>query len=257
MVLQYAKAACQLVIGLSLQLGGVSNAPPAAVAPFDPATMTLSGWYRASYTGLPWTPTASAGTSGSNGNFHTNLNDPSVGTSLNGYDCANFNGSSYNASHATDITSFVTTGAGSAIFLFQGDVQEAPDALIYLEPMVFMDANADFGMTYSTNGLTAFAYDSGGYRTQSVVCNTGAPHLVMMTVDGSNLGVTIDSSAEVTTACGTLLSLTGTVSIGQNYGATRWLNGRIWEIMTSLTKFSQADFDNIKSYVNTRYALSL
>lgn len=229
---------------------------PAASATFDPATLSLSGWWRASYTGLPWAPTASAGSSGSNGSFVTNLDDPNIGTSLNGYDCANFDGIGHNAKNNTDITSFVTTTAGSLIVLFQGDAQDAPTGSIYNDTAIFRDSNADFGMTYTTSGVTAFAYD-GAYKTKSVTCNTGAPHLIMMTVNGTNLAVTIDSAAEVTQACGTLSALTGSLSLGVAYGGATSLNGRIWEVMTSTSVLNSTNYGNIKSYVNSRYGLAL
>ena len=36
---------------------------------FDPTSLSLTGFWRASYSGAPWVPTASAGTSGANGNL--------------------------------------------------------------------------------------------------------------------------------------------------------------------------------------------
>jgi hypothetical protein len=43
--------------------GGHGTAAGAA----DPSSLSLTGWWRASYAGSPWTPSASAGSSGSNG----------------------------------------------------------------------------------------------------------------------------------------------------------------------------------------------
>lgn len=226
--------------------------------PFNPAALSLTGWWRAHYNGLPWAPTASAGTSGSNGNFVTAGSDPTNGSTLNGLACANFDGIAHLATNATDITSYATTSAATIIVLFQGDAQGAPTGSIYDDCAIIRDSNADFGLTYTTNGVTGMAY-SGGYISKSVSCPTGAPHLVMMTIDGTNLSMTIDSAAAVTQACATSTVMTGNLIIGASYnsGTQRFLNGRIWEIMLANTKLTTGNYNDIKSYVNARYGLAL
>jgi hypothetical protein len=70
--------------------------PASGGAVFDPATLSLTGWWRAAYAGSPWAPTASAGTSGTANRdlgVDSGAATPSVGTALNGLDTADFDGS--------------------------------------------------------------------------------------------------------------------------------------------------------------------
>src|SRR6267142_3229718 len=70
-----------------------SSAPPAPA--FTPADLSLSAWFRASYTSPPpWVGRASAGTSAAK-NLTTaasSVTDPSAGTAVNGLTPAHFDG---------------------------------------------------------------------------------------------------------------------------------------------------------------------
>src|SRR5262245_903161 len=56
----------------------VNVAPAISAVSYDPAILALDGWWRAPYAD-PWTPTASAGASGSNGNL-TSSGSPATGS---------------------------------------------------------------------------------------------------------------------------------------------------------------------------------
>ncbi len=239
-------------LGLSLDLHG----PRGATAAFDPATLALTGWWRASYAGAPWAATASAGTSLANGGLTTNSDDPTVGTTQNGYAPADFNGSGNNLRNVTDITSFATTTASTIVALFRADTAAAPTGNIYDDASLFIDANADYGLSFTTSGVGGFA-TAGVYKSKYVACATGAYHLVMMRHNGVNLGMTLDSAAEVTSVCGTLTALSGNIDTGRGYGAAHFFDGRILELMIAGVALSDGDYANIRGYVNTRYGLAL
>ncbi len=231
--------------------------PVGGPAVFDPATLNLSGWWRANYTGAPWAARASAGTSLANGDLTTNGSDPTTGAAQNGLTPAEFNGSANNLRNTTDITSFATTTASTIIALFLADGPAAsPTGNIYDDNALLVDGNGDYGLTFTSSGITGFAYD-GGYQSKSVACSTGSYHLVMMRHDGANLGMTLDSAAEVTQACGTLAVLTGFIGVGRGYAGGRYFDGRILELMTSQVTLTPTNYANVKSYVNSRYALAL
>lgn len=223
---------------------------------FDPATLSLSGWWRANYTGAPWAAVASAGASLANGDFATAGNDPATGAAQNGFTPPDFDGTNDNLMNSTLDTTFFTSTAGSIVCLARADNAALPTGNIYDDATVFRNVNSNEGLSFTTNGWTGYAYD-GAYKTNAVGCLTGAYHLVMMTWDSSNIGMTLDSAAEVTSACGTLTLGGDSVNTGRGYAGGSFFDGRILELMTSATKLSGANYANIKSYVNSRYALSL
>jgi hypothetical protein len=224
---------------------------------FDPATLPLSGWWRANYTAAPWAAVASAGTSLANGDLVTNGNDPSPSAPQNGYTGPDFDGTNDNLRNLADITDFVTTTAGTLICLFRADTADNATGNTYDDAALFLDTNADFGLTFTTSGVTGFAY-SGGYQAKTVACGTGGYHLVMMRINGSTLGITLDSAAESTQACGTLGVLTGSIGVGSGYGGTHHFDGRILELMVADSVLSDGDYANIKDdYVFSRYLLTL
>jgi hypothetical protein len=69
---------------------------------------------------------------------------------------------------------------------------------------------------------------------------------------------------EVRVDSGSWVTLARTVSMGNfamvcgaSYNLTNFLNGSIVEMLTAGTRFDDTAFNNIKTYVNSRYALSL
>lgn len=223
---------------------------------YNPALLSLSGWWRASYSGLPWAATASAGASGTTGSLVTNLSDPATGAAQNGLTPADFDGTANNAINATASTTLFSASAGTIVALFRADTAAAPTGSTYNDPALYVDAGvANTGLTYTTSGFTGFVVVSAAYKSVSVAAATGAYHLVMMRWNGSVLGVRVDSGAESTVAAAAVTLSAGTVAVGRGYAGT-FVDGRLLELMTSASDLS-ASYSNIKSYINSRYALSL
>jgi hypothetical protein len=203
-----------------------------SVAAFDPATLSLTSWWRASYGGSPWAPTASAGSSGSRGNLVTNTGMPSVGTAQNGLTPAQFNGTTQDLTNATTSSTLFTAGAGTIVALWRGDTAATASGNDYDDPAIYLDAGvAQTGLTFTASGFTGFLYD-GVYRANTVAAGTGAYHLVMMRWNGVILGMTLDSAAENTTLAGPVILGAGSMSVGRGYGGG-FINGRLLELMTA------------------------
>ncbi len=227
--------------------------PSSAV--FDPATLSLTGWWRANYGGAPWTPTASAGSSGGNGNLIAGT-APGTGTAQNGKTPADFNGTTHRLVSATATTSFVSQAAGTIVAVFLSDTANAQSAG-YDDPTVLTNGNVEFAMTFTSAGVSALAYD-GGYRVVNATCGTGAYHIAMARWNSSIVGVTVDSGAEQTLSAGALASLTAdTLICGSNYASGAFFDGRLLDLMVTNTALTAANFTNIKAYANSRYGLSL
>lgn len=223
---------------------------------FNPATLALSGWWRASYAGAPWAAVASAGTSGANGNLVTNLNDPATGAAQNGFTPADFDGTNDNLRNLTIDTTFYTSGAGSVVALFRADTVNVATGNIYDDPTLWRNVNSNVGLSYTTSGFGGYGYDGAVYQSKYVAAATGAYHLVMLDWDATNIGMTLNSAARVTQACGALTLGGDAINVGMGY-AGPCIDGRVLELMTAATKLTSTDFGNIRAYVNARYSLAL
>ncbi len=226
-----------------------------APAVFDPATLSLTGWWRASFGGAPWTPTASAGTSGAHGNLIAGT-APGVGTAQNTLTPADFNGTTHRLVSATATTSFVSQAAGTIVAVFLSDSAVAQSAG-YDDPTILTNGNAEFALRFTSSGAGAMVYD-GGYKLVNAACGTGAYHIAMARWNSTIVGVTVDSGAEVTLSAGALATLTAdTLIVGTNYASGAFFDGRLLDLMVANTALTATDFGHIKSYANSRYALSL
>lgn len=237
---------------------GALLVPGSQSSVFDPGTLSLTGWWRASYAGPPWLARASAGTSGANGNLVTAGSDPSVGTPVNGLDPADFNGAGNYLTNGTNNDVFFS-GTGSAVFLFNADgplpVASGTD---YADGNLLTDptnAETTFGITSA--GFGACIY-SGAYVRLNTACSSGSWHLGQAKWDGVNLKVRVDGGSWSSTACGSWSMVgPGPVRVGLSYGAPIYFDGKLLEVMLADSALSDSDFNSIKSYINIRYGLAL
>jgi len=228
-------------------------------AAFDPATLALTGWWRASYSASPWVGTASAGASGTR-DLTEATNPPSVGAAQNGLDPADFDGTNDQMRITLTLDDFVNASAASAWVLFLADTAaaDAPAGQPYNNPAPLSTANSGYFIVgYSDAGVRCATHD-GAYREVTVAASTGAYHLAQVRIDGALLGVRVDSGSWSTTACGAIADLTSNpIFLGTNVDQTKYFDGRILDVGLIDSVLSDVNFDNIKSYVNSRYALSL
>jgi hypothetical protein len=250
---------------MSLTLGrGMVGRPLGDAAVFDPAVLALSGWWRASYAGSPWVSRASAGSSGANGNLAEATNPPATGAAVNGLTPADFDGSNDQLLNANDLhATFLSTSAFHITALVKFNTAGAAAAgAAYGERAVLADDTQGYcNFSHSTRGITLSHYDTatGLWREATVACGTGAWHLAHGWYDGVNLFVQLDSGAPVTgeTVATPLPSVAGTVCVGRNYSGTAFVDGDIAEVMIATTNLGSTARTDIKSYVNSRYALAL
>lgn len=225
---------------------------------FDPATLTLSGWWRASYSGSPWAGTASGGSSGGR-NMSEGTNAPDVGAALNGLTPADFNGSNDLLTASVTSENIISATAWSSFVLFIADTAAADSALMYTLPQLYAAQSFEiYGIAFSTAGVSLWQHDGSARQRVDIACATGGYHLAQAKWDGSLLKLRLDSGAWSETACtgfSGLLSST-TPQLGSGASAA-FFDGRIAEAGFAQTALSDATFDQILTYVNARYALTL
>lgn len=231
----------------------------AGAAVFDPAVLSLTGWWRANYSGSPWAAVASAGTSGANGAMAEPTNPPSTGANINGLTPADFDGINDQLVNATAIDTMVTDAAGSLVCLFNADVAFADpgSTSYYLCPsLIGAASNSRISLAFSTSGVIFGTYNGAAWDSVSTACGTAAWHLAQARWNATDIEVRIDSGAWVTTSRILAMSSIGSLQFGRNYDVG-FFDGRIAEGMSATSRLSDTDFSNIVSYVNSRYGLGL
>jgi hypothetical protein len=229
---------------------------------FDPATLALSAWFKPNFTGAPWTPTASAGTSGANGNLASGGSAPSTGAALNGKTGATFNGTTQTLIGSTALSSLLTAAAWSLAVLVNPAataVAKTVGAGYSDPPIVSDDTNGFWQLTYTTSGFTFSMYDGVSWKEVSVAAASGSYHLVQAWYDGANLWLQVDSGAAVSVAAGNLGSAGGPgfLRLGANYTGAVLCPNTTEDLMIASADLGSTARANLKSYANATYALAL
>lgn len=243
---------------------GQSSPPPSTPPPtvgFDPATIPLTGWWRGSYAGSPWSGTASAGGSASR-SISEGTTPPAVGTPFSGYAPANFNGSNAFLASPLGANSFFTANAGGGWVLAKASSAAADlGAGSRLgDPGLLCEAGGGTTLTvgFSAGGASIAAYDGASWVDVAATMSTGAYHLVFFRWNASVLEIGVDGGAMSSTPFTGISggAFTGLLNMGVNWGGA-YFDGDILDAGTLSSFPSDTVRTNIRAYVNARYALSL
>lgn len=223
---------------------------------FNPATLSLTSWFRANFTGSPWVGTASNGVSGSRS--ASGGAPPSVGPLVNGLAPASFNGVNQILTYDALNTVFFG-GVGSVWYLFNSAFAPPFNAAVSQNGNVLTDsANAETTFGLTSGGVTACILTGAGYKSSVIPTGVGQWHLAQWKWDGTNLRGRVDSGAWTNTAAGLYVPTTpSALRMGESFAAANWYQGLLAEVATSNVVITDADFDNVKSYVNMTYNLTL
>lgn len=231
----------------------------------DPALLTLTGWWRGSYTGAPWECTASAGNSASHA-LASSGSDPSVGTAVNGFTPADFDGAfnymlgAASGGGALTFDNFITAGAGTIVALVK-PAAAAADAgagnRISNPGILAQEGGATtFGLGYSDAGLTVAFYDTSlTYQELAIASPVGSWAVAQLTWDGALLRMRVNGGAWSSIACANMSDPAINFNAGKNFDVGLF-QGQMVEIMTAQSAMSTSTLDGIRGYLRSRYALS-
>lgn len=239
---------------------------PSGAAVFDSTTLNLDGYWRAnSTTGYDngggsgiWLAVGSAGASGSNGNCTEATNFPAEAT-LNGHTGPDFDGTNDMLGNSNAVSTFLTASRWWAACLFKVDSFTTNVAAVYDNAALWQDAGGFVGFSVKGSGASGtchiWQYDGTADDT-SVSISTGTTYLAVGWYDGSNLNLIVNATTASTAASGNITSLTSTLRVGRNY-ASAYHDGQIYELALSKSTYGSSEAASFKSYVNSRYGLSL
>lgn len=225
---------------------------------FNPATLSLTVWWRAAYASSPWVGVASAGGSGSRDGTEA-TNPPSTGATLNGRSPAVFDGTNDRLANATAMSTLAPTAAYFYWVLFYVDSIGTNNALAaaYNNDALWSDTGGYIGASLTTSGgnkVQAWQYD-GATKGNEHAISLSAWNLLCVRYDGTDVRSKLNSGSVSTAASGAYDDATGTLQLGQ--GGAAFANVRIADIGMMASAGSDARFDDIRSYVNSYHGLSL
>lgn len=246
-------------------LGSINNTVklkgPVAINSFSPATLSLTGWFKDYPGSAPWTGSASAGNSGSH-NLVTRNVDPSAGATLNGHNTADFNGTTQDLNSSVSLSSLIGS-SGTIIYLLKTRTAAAPAGSGYSDVnLLGIHASGSFEFSINSTGPRGWIFDlASGFDDNQQTASLNAFHLVQFRFNTTLSEVRVDSSAwnPVTINGGGRDQSNDAIipHIGTDWLNSIYLDGIIPEIIITNSKLTDTDCNNIKGYINTRYALSL
>ena len=241
-----------------LSLYATNRARTATSAGTDPTTLSLTGYWRGSYSGSPWNGTASAGAS-SGRNLVTLVGAPSTGTALNGYTPASFNGTSQALQDNTNtIDNYISSTAYTVQLLLKPSSAVATTGTVYSDPQLVCESGQNWGIAYTTDGITLYHWDGTSLKTVNVALGTGSWAVVDAKYDGTNIKVRVNGGAWSSTAANSLTGFTGnTMYMGVDAALDAFYAGLIEECLVSDTALSDATLDGTRAWFDSRYGLSL
>lgn len=242
------------MMSFGLGLGGRTAKASSA---FDPSSLALSLWVRTAYGGSPWDGRASAGASDTNPLIAGTA--PAVGATLGGLATADYNGSTHYLVGTDNTATMLGTTAWSFAALVNPDVLAA-DAGTSANEAIFSDDQGLVGVEVYDSGTRVFQFDSSvtPYTDTAAALSTSTWSLVQARWTGTTIQIRINSGSwSAGTAVASLTNLTSAAWFGRNYAAA-YFNGKHAELLAAANvSWSDGQFDQIKSYMNTRYTLSL
>lgn len=248
--------------GFSFGAGRASKR--ASAGAFDLTTLAWDGFYLAdgsNYNGSPWTPTATAGTSGSNGNIVTFGTAPSNGTAVNGKTPATFNGSTQAlALDTASSTDMWTASAMTLVILAKASASTAAATDFYDDPGLISDGTGNAALVFTASGVRAGVFNASSGQTTHIAQSTGAWFMAAMRYDNTNVYCRVASGGSTTDATPVAKaapSIGANTFFGRNYAGAKLFAGDVLFFGLAKTVFSDADLVNVESGLNSYFGLSL
>lgn len=246
---------------------GAGRAGKVAAAVFDPATLSLTGWWRADsttgYVAGTWDGVASAGGSGSRDLTQgTGGQQPGTSISYSGHTAPDFDGTDDVLANATAISTMLSASAWRGWWLVHIDAISANSATSYLNDCIMQDSGAYWGIYARANGgsplVYAYQWDGAEKAASANLVGVGVDRiLIQARYDGTDIRLKVNGGTVQTAAAGSISTTTGTIVCGAADSAgNRPFNGQMLDVGLLATAGSDADFDDIIEYVNDRYGLS-
>jgi len=234
---------------------------------FDPTSLPLRGWWRANYVGAPWVGRATAGVSGSRdlpapaGPYTTPTVSPNT---VNGYTPAKFISASLTTftcpGLAGDYVVTSTNRYSGWALIYVYTIERDDPANPYLNEAICSESASYWFIYMRAGGLVGLQHVDGGSTRNTAITPifTRVWQLVQWRYDGTSIQIRVNNGAWSTTTAPALGGGSGNpIYIGANYGLGLFMTADLLDMALTDVAFSDAQFDNILAYCQTRYGLAL
>lgn len=232
-----------MMIGL-----GLSICQPSLSSGINPASQSLTGYWKPSFTASPWVGAASAGASGTR-----NLAEATNPPSASGGDAV-FDGINDRLASTPNITSFVSVSAGTIGVLFfpTAASADAGAAFYYSNPSIITD-NIDgyLNVEFSDAGFGLGSYNGANFNAVRTAAAAGSWHFGLARWNASVIEVQIDGG-DWETLSRTVTLASRTMILGARSGAAP-INGKVRELFTMQARVSDATAEGMYGFYKTTY----
>jgi hypothetical protein len=220
-----------------------------------PSTLAVEGWWRASYSASPWVGTESAAAS-SGRNLTEGTNPPATGSAINSLVTADFDGTNDRLNGAACST-FMTVSAYSGWALVNLDAINTNNTSNYFlnDIILATTGTAEWCVYLRSSGPTVGVTNTNAAGAAAAI-STGGWALVQFRFGSGTTEIRVNSGSWVTASQSNVSSLAANLAVG-DCAASGFLDGRIADIGLLKTRLDDTAFNNLKSYINSRYGLSL
>jgi hypothetical protein len=234
-----------------------------ATSSFSRSSLSLTGFWKASYSGSPWVGSESDGISGSN-DLSEATNPPSTGAAINGLTPADFDGTNDKLTAEGTLDTYLNADEYSGWALINVDAigtDVSDTTQIYENDCVLSTQPSAYWMIYlRSSGLVGIGHYAGGafYKVVTAAISTGSWALVQWKYNGTEITIRVNDGAWATpVAAGSITLLENVLALGVNYNAGHCFNGKVLEVATSDVALSDDQFDSVLDDVRSTYGLAL
>jgi len=231
---------------------GVSLATIQAIggaAPFNPASLSSSGWWRNYGGSSPWV--------GQSGGNLAGGSAPSAGSALDGQGVAALNGSDQNLASASAISAFFSdTQFAFAALIRPTALPSDPGANSRHTGRVLMSDGAASGywsVAGNTTGWAVSVFDGSYKDVQAPVTSLNNWTAIFVKYSGGDMTIAANNGAFVTpVAIGSVDVMTGLLTLGTGFGGTLF-QGSVAETLVRGTAWTDQERADLYSYFKARY----
>lgn len=233
----------------------------------DPTTLTMQGLWRPDFPGSPWPGTASLGGSGTSPDRDLEAgNVGGGGTPVNGYTPFFCDGATIYMVGNAAMTWGDLIGSTNGDFYIHVLAQwnsAAATVGVLDDPALITDNGGSYALTYSTSGVEFACYDNSGTPQLRTVgpaaAASGSYHMIQVWWDSAadTMWLQVDGGTAVSASLfSSDFGAGNSVKVGVNWSDLAFVDGDILEIAVTNDKLDATIRENIRGYVQNKYAIA-
>lgn len=241
----------------NVEVTGPGGSDTIAFEFWGPTSEGAAAHWAADYAGSPWQDLVTSE------DLSEATNAPSVGTTVNGFDPADFDGTNDKLTSTSAASSFMSASAYTGWALVRVRTASAGGTdytdIYSRDGIVGSASNAqDWGVgVRSDNTVGVYHYGGGNFDGVTVGITLNSWQLVQWKYDGTNLKLRVNGGSWGSIAKGSVASLAQSVLVGESQVAgTEYADMLLLDLGLDSSAWSDASLDKLRKFVNQRYGMT-